>query len=68
VGVEDALRAVTLEAARQLGEADDKGSIAVGKLADLVVLSADPTRCPPEALGKVEVLQTFKAGVLIHDR
>lgn len=68
IGVEDALRAVTLEAARQLGEADDKGSIAVGKLADLVVLSADPTRCPPEALGKVEVLQTFKSGVLIHDR
>ena len=38
------LRAATLEAARFLGIADSAGTIAPGKLADLVLLDADPLR------------------------
>ncbi|MCO5165955.1 MAG: amidohydrolase [Planctomycetes bacterium] len=68
VRIEDALRAVTLEAARQLGEEDDKGSITPDKLADLVILSADPTACAPEAITTIEVLQTIKAGAVVYDR
>ncbi len=37
-----ALRAATLNPARCLGRADELGSIEVGKLADLVLLDADP--------------------------
>ena len=37
-----AIRAGTLEAARALGASDDLGSIRRGKLADLVILEADP--------------------------
>jgi len=39
----DALRTVTLDAAKALGIADRVGSIEVGKDADLIVFSTDPT-------------------------
>jgi hypothetical protein len=38
----DALRAATLDAARMLGRERDLGSIEPGKLADMVILEADP--------------------------
>ncbi|MFN2317445.1 MAG: amidohydrolase family protein [Gemmatimonadales bacterium] len=38
----EALRAATLEPARYLGATDSLGTIALGKLADLVLLSANP--------------------------
>ena len=40
----EALRAGTIEAARSLGMDRDIGSLEVGKLADLVVLTADPSQ------------------------
>ena len=40
----EALRAATLVSARSIGAADDRGTIAAGKRADLVVLENDPTR------------------------
>jgi cytosine/adenosine deaminase-related metal-dependent hydrolase len=39
----EALRAGTIESARSLGYDKDVGSLEPGKLADLVVLDADPT-------------------------
>jgi hypothetical protein len=39
----EALRAATLAPARFLGATDSLGSVAVGKVADLVLLDADPT-------------------------
>ena len=39
----EALRTGTIESARSLGYDADIGSLEVGKLADLVVLDADPT-------------------------
>ncbi|MEP3422257.1 MAG: amidohydrolase family protein [Erythrobacter sp.] len=39
----EALKAGTISSAQSLGMADDIGSLEVGKLADLVVLSADPS-------------------------
>jgi imidazolonepropionase-like amidohydrolase len=40
----DALKALTLLPARQLGEEKIKGSIATGKLADFAILSANPLK------------------------
>ncbi|TCC33815.1 hypothetical protein E0H50_15995 [Kribbella sindirgiensis] len=45
LGDAGALRAATLDAARLLGLADDRGEIAVGKRADLVVLQGDDLDC-----------------------
>ncbi len=61
----EALRAVTIDAAWQLRHEGDRGSIEPGKLADLVVLSADP-RADPAAIRDVRVLETIVGGRTIH--
>lgn len=58
----EALRAITLDGARMYGEEAKKGSIETGKLADLVILSADPTAVPAAEIEKIEVLETIKEG------
>ena len=62
----EALKSVTLWSARQHFEEHDKGSLEVGKLADLVVLSANPLTIPPEQLDSIEVLETIKEDVPIY--
>lgn len=56
------LQALTIEAARQSFEESSKGSLEVGKLADFVVLSANPLMLPPLELRTLRVLQTIKEG------
>jgi hypothetical protein len=65
VDVITALKALTIWAAYQHFEEKDKGSIETGKLADLVILSADPTRVPSDELEKIKVVETIKEGVSI---
>ena len=65
IPVMDALRAVTVNAARQYFEEARKGSLRPGKTADLVLLDADPLAVPPERLRDIRVLETVKAGETI---
>ena len=58
----EALRAVTIDAAYQYFEEDSKGSIEVGKRADLTILSADPTQVDPLTIQDIMVLETIKDG------
>lgn len=58
----DALRAVTLNAAWQYFEENEKGSLEAGKRADMVVLDRDPLSVDPEALPSLRVLATIKDG------
>ena len=62
----EALRAVTIDAAYQCFEESAKGSLEVGKLADMAVLSANPLRVAPDAIREITVLATLKEGVPIH--
>jgi len=62
VDVLTALRAMTIWPAFQIYEEKDKGSLEVGKLADFVVLSADPTAVEPDKLAQLKVLETIKEG------
>jgi predicted amidohydrolase YtcJ len=55
VSVEEALRMYTSDAAYASGEEKLKGSIAEGKLADLTVLSQDPTAIPADETKDVKV-------------
>jgi predicted amidohydrolase YtcJ len=63
-----ALRAVTLDAAFQHFEDQRKGSLEVGKLADMAVLSANPLRVAADDIKDITVLATLKEGVPIHVR
>ena len=66
IPVFDALKAVTAHVAYQYFEEDTKGSLAVGKLADLCLLSANPLCVPKEDLRSIKVLATFKEGACIY--
>lgn len=60
-----ALRLYTLDAARACFAESYLGSITVGKLADLVVLSDDPTAAPPEGIDRIRVLMTLRGGDIV---
>ncbi|WP_406294799.1 amidohydrolase [Embleya sp. NBC_00888] len=64
----DAVKSITINAAYQYGEEAEKGSIEVGKLADLVILSANPVTVPGEALLDIVIEETIKAGRTVHPR
>ena len=65
VDVITALKAMTIWAAYQKFEEDTKGSLSVGKLADLVILSADPTAVDPTTIDQIKVTETIKEGVTV---
>ncbi|WP_170407762.1 amidohydrolase [Ruegeria arenilitoris] len=67
VDVMTALKAMTIWPAWQHFEEDQKGSIEVGKLADFVILSDDPTAVDPETLAQLRVVTTIKEGAVIFD-
>jgi hypothetical protein len=66
VDVITALKAMTIWPAWQHFEEDMKGSIETGKLADLVILTGDPTAVDPEMLDQLQVFETIKEGVTIY--
>jgi predicted amidohydrolase YtcJ len=65
---EDALRAATIEGAWLTFEENDKGSIEVGKLADMAVLSADPLTCPEPAIKDIVAETTIVGGKVVYER
>lgn len=66
VPVEDALRAVTINAAWQYFEEAEKGSIKAGKQADLVLLNRNPLKEDPTKPQNIRVLETIKSGETIY--
>ena len=62
VDVITALKAMTIWPAYQHFEEARKGTLEVGKLADFVILSADPTAVDPETLDTLKVTETVKEG------
>jgi adenine deaminase len=68
VDVMTALKAMTIWPAWQHFEEQEKGSIEVGKRADFVILSDDPTAIDPETLAEIDVLVTIKDGAVIFER
>ncbi|QKX16521.1 amidohydrolase [Microbulbifer sp. YPW1] len=57
-----ALRALTINGAWQLGMENEVGSIEVGKYADLVIVDKNPLTTPAEQWREIRVLQTLIAG------
>ena len=68
VTVAEAIVACTMGAAYAEFEEGNKGSISVGKLADLVMLSGDPFRVAPEAIAGLKVAMTMAGGKVVYER
>ena len=62
VTVDDAIRAVTINAAYQLMSDDKIGSLEVGKQADLVILDKNPRKTAPEKIAEIQVRETWIDG------
>ena len=62
----EALKAITVYAAEQYGEESSKGSLAPGKLADLVILDRNPLKVDPMAIRDVKVVETIKEGRTVY--
>jgi predicted amidohydrolase YtcJ len=65
VDVITALKAMTIWAAYQKFEEQTKGSLEVGKLADMVILSTDPTAIDPTKIDEIKVTETIKEGATV---
>ncbi|MFT4233030.1 MAG: amidohydrolase [Leucobacter sp.] len=63
-----ALRAYTINAARQSFSEEWRGSLEPGKVADLVVLDADPRTVDPERLTEIGVDLTVFDGAVVYQR
>jgi predicted amidohydrolase YtcJ len=62
----EGLQTMTLYVAEQFDEADIKGSLEVGKLADLVILDKDPLKVPATEIKDIAILETLKEGVSVY--
>ncbi|MCI0748400.1 MAG: amidohydrolase family protein, partial [Verrucomicrobia subdivision 3 bacterium] len=67
ISVQEALRVGTLHGAYASFEEKLKGSITVGKLADLVVLEQDPRRVDPFKLIDIKILKTMVGGRWVYE-
>jgi predicted amidohydrolase YtcJ len=64
----EALKAMTINVAQQYGEQSSKGSLEVGKQADLVILDQNPLKVEPIKIKDIKVVETIKEGKTIYQR
>lgn len=62
----EALKCMTEWSAYQHFEEDRKGTLTVGKLADLVILNQNPLTVAPDAIKDITVSETIKEGITVY--
>ncbi len=68
IGVYDALKAVTINAAYAYHEEQKKGSIEVGKVADLVILDENPLKVDSMKIKDIAVVSTIFRGNEVYSK
>jgi predicted amidohydrolase YtcJ len=63
-----ALKAVTAYAAFQIKEENTKGTLEVGKLADMVILEQNPLKVDPKTIKDIRVMETIKEGETVFSK
>jgi len=66
ISMNEALKAYTINGAYASFEEDIKGSIEVGKLADLVILDRNPLEVPKEEIKEIKVVETIIRGKSVY--
>ena len=66
VSVDEAIKVWTLDGAYATFEEKIKGNIAPGKLADFVVLGADPRKVPPDSIKDIAIEATYLGGNRVY--
>ena len=67
ITVKEAIEAYTINGAYQLFREDEIGSLAVGKCADMIIVSQDPLKVNPLRINETEVLATIFCGKTIYE-
>lgn len=65
---ENALKGITIWAAKAAFEEEKKGSLEVGKFADFVVLDSDILKISADKIPQTEILQCFVNGELVYQK
>ncbi|GAB4515112.1 MAG: amidohydrolase [Roseibium sp.] len=66
ISVESAIRAMTINAAWQLGSEHEIGSLEADKLADFVILEQDPRQVDPDRIKDIRVQETWLDGRQVY--
>ncbi len=66
IGIEDAIKGYTINAAHAAWRDDCTGSLAPGKYADLILLDRDLYAISPYEIGRTRVLLTLLEGREVH--
>lgn len=67
ISVEEAIKVGTINGAYASYEEDIKGSLEIGKLADLVVLEKDPTKVDPTTIIDIKIERTMVDGNWVYE-
>ncbi len=62
ISIEDALKAMTIDAAWQIHKEDKLGSLSEGKYADFIILDRNPLKVEVSELHTINCLETYVAG------
>ena len=65
---EEAMRAMTIWAARSAFEEDEKGSLETGKMADFIITERDLLTIPPDQIPTTRIAETWLAGEKVYSR
>lgn len=68
IGVIDAIKAVTINAAYQYFEEEKKGSIKEGKYANLIITDKNPLKVDIDEIKNIKVMETLKEGKTLYTR
>lgn len=68
INVGEAIRGWTLDSAYAEFSEADKGSLEIGKLADMIIVQADPFAVSTDEIKNIEVLTTIVGGEIVYEK